>query len=60
MITKPIRLQLYKDVPKNDKGVFSSKYFHITIISEMASHQGVHYFYNNSIWGQSLGHNQET
>ena len=44
MITRSIRLHLYKDGPKNENDVFSSKYLHIASITKMATHQGVDIF----------------
>ena len=58
MITKSTRIHISKDLPKNKKDVFRSKYLHISYITKMASHQGVGFFEIHAHSGNSLGTNQ--
>ena len=59
MTTKSIKPHLYKDVPKNDKDAFSSKYLRIEYVTKMAAHRGVYFFGSHAQSGYSLGNNQE-
>ena len=59
MITRDIRLHLYKDVPKNEKDEFSSKHLRIEPITKMEAHRGVNFFGIHACVGHSLGTNQE-
>ena len=59
IITRSIRRHTSKDVPKNEKGAFSSKYFCIASIAEMAAHRGVEFFKIHTCSDHSLGTNQE-
>ena len=44
IITRAIRIHLYKDIPKSEKDVFSSKSLLIISLAKMASHRGVKSF----------------
>ena len=58
MITRAIRRHFSKDVPKNEKDVFISKYLRIAYITEMTAHRGVNFLESHARSGHSLGTNQ--
>ena len=59
MIIESIRRHLSKEVYKNEKDVFRSKYLGIASITKMSSHRGVNFFDIHSHSGHSLGTNKE-
>ena len=58
IITKSIIIHLSKDVPKNWKDAFRSKYLHISFITKMAAHQSLELFDSHNRSFHSLGTNQ--
>ena len=60
MITRSSRLHLSKDVPKNQKDLFSSKYLHVAPITKMVANRGVYFLESHAGSGPSLGTNQES
>ena len=59
MMTRSIRRQLSKYVPKNGKDMFSSKYLRIVFITNMAYHRGVDFSESHDRSVHSIGNNQE-